>query len=242
MAEEKNTQPRISLSNLEPGQQFEGTVKRIELYGAFVDFGAERDGLVHISQLSESRVNNVTDVINEGDTITVWIQQVDPEQGRIGLTMVEPPERTLDDLKPDMILNGTVTKLAPYGAFVNVGVGRDGLVHISEMAEGRIGHPSDIVQEGEEIQVRVVKINRRKRQIELSLKNLEADQEGEMDLGEEEDFEPLTAMELAWRDAMEQQGHSLQVSTHHRGHRRKKSDIRRQQAEIIARTLNTRKS
>ena len=234
MSQEKNV---VKLDDLELKQKFEGTVARVELYGAFVDFGAERDGLVHISQISETRINKVTDALNEGDVVTVWIQEIDPEQGRVRLTMIEPPERTMAELKPDMILTGRVTKLAPYGAFVDIGVGRDGLIHISEMAEGRIGQPSDIVQEGQEIKVRIVKVNRKKHQIELSLQGLEPVEHFE---GEEEE-DVMTAMELAWRNAMESQGHSLQVATRHKGRRRRKDDIRRQQSAIIARTLSSKK-
>jgi transcriptional accessory protein Tex/SPT6 len=210
------------------------------LYGAFVSFGAERDGLVHISQISETRINKVADVLNQGDAVTVWIQEIDLEQGRVGLTMVEPPERTMDELKPDMVVTGKVTKLAPYGAFVDIGVGRDGLVHISEMAQGRVDRPSDVVHEGEEVQVRIVKVNRKKRQIELSLQGLDSMETFQDDDQDEE--VAMTAMELAWRDAMESQGHSLQVATRHKGgRRRKKDEIRRQQAAIIARTLGSKK-
>jgi ribosomal protein S1 len=237
MSQEKVEQG-ISIADLELKQKFEGTVTRVELYGAFVDFGAEKEGLLHISRISEKRINKVTDVLNEGDAVTVWIQEINSDQGRVGLTMIEPPERTMDDLRADMVLTGTVTKLAPYGAFVDIGVGRDGLVHISEMAEGRIGQPSDVVKEGQEIQVRIVKVNRKKRQIELSLQGLDLVHEIEEDEDEEV---PMTAMELAWRDAMESEGHSLKVATRHKGRRRRKDEIRRQQAAIIARTLNTKK-
>jgi small subunit ribosomal protein S1 len=237
--EETNMEQRTRLDDLEPKQKFEGKVVQIELYGAFVDFGAEKDGLIHISQINESPVNKVTDFVNKGDTVTVWVKKVDPEQGRIMLTMIEPPEHTIADLKPDMVLTGTVTKLVPYGAFVDIGVERDGLVHISEMAEGRIGRPSDVVHQGDEIQVKVVQVNRRKRQIELSMRGLSDEKEEARD--PEDEIEPMTAMELAWRDAMERQGHPLEVPTRHGGRRRRKEEIRRRQAEIIARTLNSRK-
>jgi ribosomal protein S1 len=166
------TDPKLVLADLQPKMKFEGKVTKIELFGAFVDIGAEKDGLIHISQISESQVNRVADVLQEGDAVTVWVNSVDPEQGRFGLTMIEPPERTMSELKPDLILTGKVTKLAPYGAFVDIGVERDGLIHISEMADGRIEKPSEVVQEGAEIQVRVVKVNRKRRRIELSLLNI----------------------------------------------------------------------
>ncbi|MBN1935365.1 MAG: S1 RNA-binding domain-containing protein [Anaerolineae bacterium] len=240
MAQEMQNQERIRLTDLRLKQRFEGMVVRVELYGAFIDFGAEKDGLVHISQLRPERVNRVNDVVNEGDPVTVWVQECDPEQGRVSLTMIEPPEHAIDELEPDMIVTGTVTRLTPYGAFVNIGVERDGLIHISEMAEGRIGQPSDVVKEGQEIQVRVVKVNHRKRQIELSLKGIGEPKVEVQEAGEENEAEPMTSMELAWRQAMEQQGHSLPVSTRKSGGRRQKDRTRREQAAIIARTLDAR--
>jgi transcriptional accessory protein Tex/SPT6 len=232
---EVGTNQRLDLIDLKPKMQFEGTVTKVELFGAFVDIGAERDGLVHVSQLKKERVNRVADVLHEGEAVSVWVQRVDPEQGRIALTMIEPPERTMGDLKPDQVLTGTVTKLAPYGAFVDIGVERDGLVHISEMAEGRIERPGDAAQVGDEIEVRVIQVNHKRRRIELSMLGV-AEQADRVD--EEDDGEPtLTAMEVAWQAAMSRQGMSMDVSTHKKGRRRRRSDIRRQQAAIIARTL-----
>jgi ribosomal protein S1 len=237
---ETATNPRLGLADLQPKMKFEGEVIRVELFGAFIDIGAEKDGLVHISQISESQVNRVADVLQEGDTVTVWVNNVDPKQGRLGLTMIEPPEHTISELQPEQVVTGKVTKLAPYGAFVDIGAERDGLVHISEMADGRIERPSEVVQEGDEIQVRVVKVNRKRRRIELSLLNIPGD---EPEVAEEEEGEEqsLTAMELAWREAMEREGMSLKVPTHKRGRRRRRSDIRRQQASIIARTLKSQR-
>jgi small subunit ribosomal protein S1 len=239
MAEATDTGKRLSLGELEPKMKLEGTVTNIELYGAFVDIGAERDGLVHISQISESQVNRVTDVLNEGQSVTVWVRDVEPDQGRIGLTMIEPPEHSVNELEADQVVTGRVTKIAPYGAFVDIGAERDGLVHISEMAEGRIDKPSDVVQEGDEIRVRVVKVNRKRRRIELSMLNIR-DQEDELQLDEGEE-PPLTAMELAWQDAMEREGVSLDTPKQKKGRRQRKAEIRRQQAAIIARTLKNQK-
>jgi ribosomal protein S1 len=232
---EAEAKERLDLVDLEPKTKFEGTVTHVELYGAFVDIGAERDGLVHISQISKDRVNRVADVLQKGDKVTVWVLQVRPDQGRISLTMVEPPERTMADLKPDQILSGTVTKLTPYGAFVDVGVERDGLVHISEMDEGHIAKPSDVAQEGDEVEVRVIKVNEQRRRIELSMIGMSSPED---ELVEEEAGDaPLTAMELAWQDAMRREGVSVDLQSGKKGKGRRKSDVRRQQAAIIARTL-----
>jgi ribosomal protein S1 len=216
--------------------RFEGHVTKVELFGAFVDIGAQRDGLVHISQIREEHVNRVADVLKEGDAVTVWVQRVDPEQGRIGLTMVEPPERTIDELKQDQVISGTVTRLTPYGAFVDIGVERDGLVHISEMAEGRIERPEDVTKVGDEVEVRVLNVNRKRRRIELSMVGTEA---VENEYADEDDGEaPLTAMELAWQQAMQREGVSIDVPARRQGRRRRSNAERRQQqASIIARTL-----
>ncbi len=231
MSDSSEVKQSLSIFDLKPRMRLEGRVTRVELFGAFIDFGAEHEGLVHISQLGQ-KVNRVSDVLSVGDEVTVWVQSVEPEQGRISLTMIKPPDHPIAELKPDMILCGTVTRLTPYGAFVDIGAERDGLVHISEMAEGRIEKPEDVVQEGEQITVRVLRVNRKKRRIELSLRGLPGEEDEE-----EEEEEPMTAMELAWRNAMERRGVRLSISASRRGRRRKRSDIRRQQAAIIARTL-----
>jgi transcriptional accessory protein Tex/SPT6 len=241
MSEAVVQKERLNVRDLKPKMKLEGQVTGIELFGAFVDVGAEADGLVHISQISEETVTRVADALTLGDAITVWVRQVDAENGRLDLTMIEPPERTIEDLQSDQVLQGKVTKLAAYGAFVDIGVERDGLIHISEMSDGFVGKPSDVMNVGDEIEVRVVKVDRRRRRIELSLLNLPgAEQDDEPE--EEDTEETLTAMELAWQDAMERQGTSIKVPVHKQGKRRRKSDIRREQASIIARTLQTKKS
>jgi ribosomal protein S1 len=225
--------------------RFTGHVTRTELYGAFVDFGAERDGLVHISQISDDRVSRVADALSEGDEVTVWVHDVDKERGRVRLTMVEPPELTIEELEPNQVVKGTVTKLVPYGAFVDIGVDRDGLIHVSEMADGFVSKPSDVLSVGSELEVRVVKVDQRKRRIELSLLEMPGEEGSEpaqdQDQDEGEEGETMTAMELAWQNAMERQGMSLDVPTNKKGRRRRKSDIRREQASIIARTLRSKK-
>ena len=240
MTEALEQEIRVSLSDLAPKMKFEGTVTAVELYGAFVDFGAEKDGLVHISQISEEMVSRVADVLQEGNKVTVWVRQVDPDQGRVALTMIEPPEREIKDLEPDQVLTGTVTKLVPYGAFVDIGVEREGLIHISEMSDGFVGKPSDVMEVGAEIEVRVVKVNQKRRRIELSLLNTTEEQQEDI-LEEEDEGESLTALGMALQNAMQREGMSIDVPTRRKGRRRRKADIRREQASIIARTLNNKK-
>jgi ribosomal protein S1 len=243
MSEAVENMERVTVADLEPKMRFDGRVTRIELFGAFVDFGADRDGLIHISQISDERVNRVADILSEGDEVSVWVHDVDKERGRVRLTMVEPPELTIEELQPNQLVKGTVTKLVPYGAFVDIGVDRDGLIHVSEMSDGFVSKPSDVLSVGSELEVRVVKVDQRKRRIELSLLELPGDEAPESEFEDDEDVEEgdtMTAMELAWRSAMERQGMSLNVPTNKKGRRRRKSDIRREQASIIARTLRSK--
>lgn len=240
MAKELNQEtatPPASPTNireLRPKLKLQGKVVRVELFGAFVDIGVGQEGLVHISQLREGRVNRVADVVSEGDEVTVWVQRVDLGRKRINLTMIEPPEHTLEDLEPDMVLTGKVTRLARYGAFVDIGVERDGLVHVSEMAQGYVKDPSEYVSVGEEIKVRVVSVNLRKNQIELSMTDLPSDEPEE---GEEEGEEAPTAIEVALKEAMSQS--EQKVGQKSRRKRRKEIDDER--AAALARTLRVSK-
>lgn len=181
-----------SIRDLKPKMQLKGTVKSTQLYGAIVDVGLEHAGLIHISQLSRGRVNRVEDVVKAGDTVTVWVTEVEPDRGRIGLTLVEPPDVSWQDLKVDQVLAGKVTRLERYGAFVDIGAERDGLLHVGEMASGYVEHPSEIVQLGEEIDVRILKVDRRRKRIDLGMPAFD------YHLEDEEDQEPtVTAMEIA---------------------------------------------
>jgi len=224
------------IHELRPKMKLQGKVVRVELFGAFVDIGVGQDGLVHISQLREGRVNRVADVVKEGDEVTVWVQKMDAQQGRISLTMIEPPEHSLRELEPDMVLAGKVTRLERYGAFVDVGVERDGLVHVSEITSGYVKDPSEYLSVGDEIQVKVVSVNLRKRQIELSMKDLYTEEpEQEIDQGEEE---IPTAIELALKEAMARSGKKLPQ----RSRRKRRKRINHERADAFDRTLRVSKS
>ena len=194
MPEESTVQP-TSIEELRPKMRLTGKVTRTELYGAFVNIGLEREGMIHISRLASRRVNKVTDKVQPGDTVNVWVLDVNPEAGRIGLTMVEPAEVEWDEIQEGQIRKGKVVRLERYGAFVDLGAEKPGLLHVREMGQ-YVRHPSEVVKENEEIEVRVMRLDRRKRQIDLT-----------MDLGdsppeEEEEAEPfLSSMELAFRKA-----------------------------------------
>lgn len=229
---------KYTWNNLQPGMEVQGKVVRLEKFGAFVDIGADTDGLVHISEMSSRRVNKPSDVVSEGDEITVWIKDVDRKSKRISLTMVEPPEVDIRSLKPDTVLTGRVVRLENFGAFVDVGAGRDGMIHVTEMGRGYVGSPSEIVSVGDEVQVRVLEVDPRRGRISLSMKDLPSDEY--VIPGEEEEDIP-TAMELALREAMEDQGIDLPYGRDESRRRRKSKKHRdRIQDDIIERTLRNR--
>jgi transcriptional accessory protein Tex/SPT6 len=246
---------------LREGQQIQGKVKRITEFGAFVDIGVGRDGLIHISELSTTRVAKVTDVLQEGQEVTLWIKKLDRERNRISLTMIEPGKRTIRDLQVGEVLEGTVTRLLPYGAFVDIGVGRDALLHVREMADGFVAKPEDVVKVGDTIEVRILEIARRRNRIDLTMKGLRPEPEPPAPVAEEkaaqpepaaaeepeEEFEDkfahlegLTAMQLAFLRAQERSGVTLLGATKNKKHKRSQAAKKRAiQDEIIQRTLST---
>ncbi len=245
----ETTRP-TTINDLKPKMELQGKVKKIELYGAFVDVGIGTDGLLHISQLSNERVKNVQDVVKEGDEITVWVRKVDVEQGRIDLTLIPPAAKGLSELQVGLVLTGKVVRVEKFGAFVDVGSERPGMVHVSEMANGYVGSPTEVVKIGQEVQVKVIKLNPKKKQIDLSMKALE---EPVAEIPEDSD-EPLpTAMELALRQAMQGTDMADEFEAAHAGSGQKQNrqnkaarskrgnDKRRQQQdEILTRTLHSR--
>jgi ribosomal protein S1 len=228
--------PQFTWNDLEPGMQVGGKVVRLERFGAFVDIGAQTDGLVHVSEMGTGRVAQPSDVVSEGDQVSVWIKDVDQKARRISLTLLEPPEVDIRALRPDMTLTGTVVRLESFGAFVDIGAGRDGMIHVTEMGRGYVGSPSEIVSVGDEVQVRVVEVDARRGRISLSMKDLPTDEY----LVDDEEEELPTAMELALRAAMGED--AVNLPPKQQGRRRKKKGRRRydpMRDEIISRTLAT---
>ena len=230
--------PKYTWKDLEPGTKVQGKVVRLERFGAFVDIGAGTDGLVHVSEMGTGRVASPSDVVSEGDVIEVWIKDVDRKSRRISLSMIEPPDVDIRSLKPDTLLTGKVVRLESFGAFVDIGAGRDGMIHVTEMGRGYVGSPSEIVSVGDQVQVRVLEVDPRRGRISLSMKDLPAD-----DYVVEDAMEELpTSMELALREAMEIQGIDLPMKPDTRSRKKKsKRQYDRVQDEIISRTLRTRR-
>ena len=200
--------------------------------GAFVDIGLEFPGFLHISQLSEKRVKNVTDVVNEGDPVTVYVMDINHSKKRVSLTLIKPPALLWSELSTmvNKSVEGTIVRIEKFGAFVDIGAERPGLIHVSELADEYVGSPESVVNVGDEITARIIGVNIGKKQVDLSLKAMHAAVIEEEDEDEEE---PMTAMELAMRRAMNREKKKA---------RRGKSTSRRnEQAEIIARTLQSQR-
>lgn len=176
--------PPIPFEKLEVGEKYKGTVKSIRDFGAFVDIGAEGDGLLHISRISTERIEDVHEYLEEDQEVDVWVSGK-RDDGRFGLTMVEgkldPPPRgapadlgPFADLDPNDWHKGQVMRLAPFGAFVTVnledGVSADGLVHISQIRDGFVDNVEDEVSVGQEVQVRVQSVDMDAGKMSLSMK------------------------------------------------------------------------
>jgi small subunit ribosomal protein S1 len=228
MSDETNAP--ITIESLKTGMELKGTVKHLELYGAFVDIGVGQDALLHISQLGKPDVRNVEDVISVGEEITCYVLKVDKDANRIALSLEKPPEMNWDDLQEGQTLTGTVIRIEKFGVFVDIGAERPGMVHVSELADGFVKTPSDVVSNGQEVQVRIIKVNRRKRQIDLSMK--EETSQAYTDYQDESDEEMPTAMAMAFQRAMKTQDGPGDSDS-----RKKSKNRRREQDDIISRTL-----
>ena len=228
--------PRLRLNELTPGQPLAGKVTRLELFGAFLDVGAETDGLAHISMLSPQKVNRTEDVLQLGQQVECWVHAIDPGAGRLELTLVRPVSLKWKDVRPGLRLTGKVIRLEKFGAFVDVGAERPGLVHVSEMANEYVSNPADVVKVGDEVNVAVLDADRKKRQIRLSMKAA-AIQPVEQ-IAEQEEAVP-TAMEFALRQAMAQGQDDTSVAPAGEA-RAAPPRVRNRQDEILARTLKQR--
>lgn len=240
--EETSSSPPTRISELKPKMQLKGTVVSLELYGAFVDIGVEANAILHISKLGE-RVNRVAEVLSVGDEVNVWVETVDPGREQVTVTMIEPLAVDWRDLKKGQIYTGTITRLEKYGAFVDIGAEKDGLIHISELSHDYVKHPSEAVKIGDEVQVQVIDFNKKKRRIDLSRKVLldspDAIIEEEVLEDEGEEVVLPTAMEIALRRAMSQSEPSEKPGTQKTGGQSQKRSrkTREKQEDILSRTL-----
>jgi small subunit ribosomal protein S1 len=173
LEEDRKQERQEILNKLVKGMILPGTVSSIVDFGAFVDLGGI-DGLVHISELSWSHVNHPSEVVSVGDAVEVQVLDVDLSRERISLglkqTQDDPWKQLVREFQIGVIADGRVTKLVPFGAFVEIGNNVEGLVHISEMARGHVEKPEDVVAVGDEIKVKVMDVDMERRRISLSIR------------------------------------------------------------------------
>lgn len=169
-------------TKIEPKMQFKARVVKSSLAGAVLDIGIGRPALLHVSQIidPENTPNkNVEEILKPGDEIEVWVKKLTRKDGeeRIEMTMIKPLDLEWREIKVGETVKGKVVRLEKFGAFVEIGAERPGLVHISEMAHGYVKVPSDVVKEGDEIEAQIIDFNRRKKQIKLSMKAVQPEPE-----------------------------------------------------------------
>ena len=257
MAENEKTQANA----LEAKTQIKGTITKITIGGAIVDLGPEQlPGVIHISQLQKEHLTKVEDAVEIGQEVEMWVRRA--KKDRIELTMIEPLALEWREMKPEMTIKGKVERLEAYGAFVDIGAERPGLVHVSEIAHGYIKNPSQVVKVGDEVDVMILEVNRRKKQIRLSMKAtlpepVESADKPKRGRGgkrrntrsvaammAEFDDEPKipehTAMEMAWQAALDRAG-SKKKDKKVAKKVTKKVEVSETQDQILARTLEERK-
>ena len=193
------------LGELKKGDSRKGRVSSLAKFGAFVDLGGA-DGLIHLSELSWSRVNHPSEVIKVGDEVDVYVLNVDRDRKRIGLSLrrlePEPWSVVHDRYAVGQIVEGVITKLASFGAFARVDGTLEGLIHISELANHRVTHPKEVVKEGDVLQLRVIRIDPARRRMGLSLKRVAEEAYAEYDWRETMDDQ----VEEDWVEGPEDEG------------------------------------
>jgi len=176
LEEERKEQRTAILERLQPGLIIEGQISNIVDFGAFVDLDGI-DGLIHISELSWSHVNHPSEILNIGDTVQVKVLDIDRDRQRISLglkqTQEDPWQRVVDTYNVGDELEGKVTKVVAFGAFVEILEGVEGLVHISELAQQHVENPREIVAPDDDVRVRILEIDSERRRLSLSIKRVE---------------------------------------------------------------------
>ncbi len=207
LEEELREQRGDSLSGLHPGARARGKVKRLESYGAFVEVAPGVEGLLHVSNLSHRRVERPDELLKLGQELEVVVLEVSPDGKRIGLGRKQLEEDPWDAaaarLRPGSVLQGTVRRLAEFGAFVEVEPGLEGLLHVSQLGQGRVKSPREVLKVGQELSVRIVSLDPRARRLSLS----RLDERGAL-LGSEEAAEGAE-IEAALREGDAPLGQSL---------------------------------
>ncbi len=178
LEDERKEQRQQILDRLQPGDVVEGQISNIVDFGAFVDLDG-MDGLIHISELSWSHVNHPSEVLEIGQTVEVKVLDIDRERQRISLglkqTQSDPWQQVLDQYNEGDVVEGKVTKVVTFGAFVEIMPGVEGLVHISELAQHHVENPREVVSQGDQVQAKIIEVDAERRRLSLSLKRVEGE-------------------------------------------------------------------
>jgi small subunit ribosomal protein S1 len=176
LEEERKDQRQQILDKLQPGDVVEGQISNIVDFGAFVDLNG-MDGLIHISELSWSHVNHPSEVLDIGQTVEVKVLDIDRDRQRISLglkqTQSDPWQQVLENYHENDVVEGRVTKVVTFGAFVEILPGVEGLVHISELAQHHVENPREVVSQGQPVNVKIIEVDGERRRLSLSLKRVE---------------------------------------------------------------------
>jgi small subunit ribosomal protein S1 len=188
LEEERREMRQAILDRLSPGDVVEGTISNIVDFGAFVDLEGI-DGLIHISELSWSHVNHPSELLEIGQDVKVKVLDIDRDRQRISLglkqTQSDPWQQVIDAYEQGDVVEGRVTKVVTFGAFVEVVPGVEGLVHISELAAHHVENPREIVQQGETVKAKIIEMDAERRRLSLSLKRVEEGESTRPGIGEE---------------------------------------------------------
>jgi small subunit ribosomal protein S1 len=195
LEDERKEMRQAILDRLSPGDVVDGTISNIVDFGAFVDLDG-MDGLIHISELSWGHVNHPSEVLDIGQEVKVKVLDIDRERQRISLglkqTQSDPWQQVLDSYSLNDIVEGKVTKVVTFGAFVEILPGVEGLVHISELAQHHVENPREVVAQGQAVQVKIIEMDAERRRLSLSLKRVD---ESEASQPRPEDAPPLALSE-----------------------------------------------
>ncbi len=251
-----------SMNQLERKMHLKGKVIKATKAGAIIDIGVEKPALLHVSQIvtdSKQPILRVEDSLKEGQEVDVYVRNV--RDDRIEVSMFKPLLLEWREIEKDMVLKGKVVELEKFGAFVDIGAERPGLVHISELTQGYVKNASEVVSVGDEVEVKILDFNRRRKQIKLSMKALQPGldeiegvkitpahsgrrkkkaaprKEVEHEAAETPAEPEPTFMEIAMREAMEKAGLDAPAKIM-KSKKGKKGPS--QQEDILSRTLNQR--
>ncbi len=229
----------VDLATLQPGEEVTGRVVKISKIGAIINVGGY-PALLHVSEVVGPRAARGPR-LQEGDEATVWICDIDRERKRLLVTRNKPPSNPIASLKVGATVSGKIVRLTKFGAFVDIGAEKDGLIHISELAHTRVEEPAEVVQVGEQVEVKVLAVDQEKGQVSLSLKATTPEPVTRFQ-SSREDKPVLTPMEAAWKEAFSDDDPSRRSRPPKRKRRQRERGMPKgeEREDLLLRTLRYR--